>query len=44
MGNKIYLSFVQRLMEKERLLLYAGYIQYEHWGINMVEAKHPPLI
>ena len=42
--NKIYLSFAQRLLERDRLLFYAGYINYPDWEVNMIPAKHPSII
>lgn len=41
--NKPSLEFIASLLERRRLLFYAGYIHYEKWNVSMVKAQHEPL-
>jgi hypothetical protein len=35
---------MDRLLSERVLLFYAGYIDYPHWDVKMVHAKHPAII
>ncbi len=36
--------FVDRLLEERKLLFYAWFIDYEPWGVKMIQANHPAII
>ncbi len=43
-GNKIHRTYVERMLRRDRLLFYAGYVDYKPWEINMVPGKHERII
>lgn len=43
-GNKCNLEFIRRLLERERLLFYAGFIHYPPRDVSMVDWNHESLI
>lgn len=43
-GNKINNSFIEKLLNKQSLLFYAWYIDFDTWDIKMLKARHPAII
>ena len=42
--EKINQSYVDRILEKDRLLFYAWYIEYSEWNVGLKKAKHEAII
>jgi site-specific DNA recombinase len=44
-SGKLHLSIIDRLLDPQKLYVYAWYLIYPNWWINdLIEAKHPALI